>query len=97
MNSVPSSAASKTSTSACCRYGGFFEYDNKKERLEEVSRELEDPAVWQQPEKAQELGKQRARLSSELEEIDKTQRAVGAARLGYSRWGCGNGSGRSFD
>ncbi len=74
---MPSSAASKTSTSACCRYGGFFEYDNKKERLEEVSRELEDPAVWQQPEKAQELGKERARLSSELEEIDKTQRAVG--------------------
>jgi peptide chain release factor 2 len=59
------------------RYGGFFEYDTKKERLEEVSRELEDPAVWQQPEKAQELGKERSRLSAELEEIDKTQRAVG--------------------
>ena len=77
MNSVPSSAASKTSTNEWFRYGGFFEYDNKKERLEEVSRELEDPAVWQQPDKAQELGKERARLSSELEEIDRTQRAVG--------------------
>jgi peptide chain release factor 2 len=77
LNSVPSSAASKTSTNEWFRYGGFFEYDNKKERLEEVSRELEDPAVWQQPEKAQELGKERARLSSELEEIDKAQRAVG--------------------
>ena len=37
-------------------YGGFFEYDRKKERLEEVGRELEDPAVWSEPERAQELG-----------------------------------------
>jgi peptide chain release factor 2 len=59
------------------RYGGFFEYDNKKERLEEVSRELEDPAVWQQPDKAQELGKERSRLSTELGDIDRAQRAVG--------------------
>ncbi len=36
--------------------GGFFEYDNKKERLEEVTRELEDPAVWQNADRARELG-----------------------------------------
>ena len=39
------------------RYGGFFEYDQKKERLEEVSRELEDPALWSKPERAQDLGR----------------------------------------
>jgi peptide chain release factor 2 len=38
---------------------------------------LEDPAVWQQPGKAQQLGKERARLSTELDEIDKARRAVG--------------------
>ena len=27
------------------RSGGTFEYDNKKERLDEVRRELEDPAI----------------------------------------------------
>ena len=45
------------------------QYDLKKERLEEVSRELEDPAVWQKPEKAQELGKERSRLAGEIESV----------------------------
>ncbi len=58
--SISSNASSKTSGSASPPYGGFFEYDNKKERLEEVSRELEDPAVWTKPERAQELGRERA-------------------------------------
>ncbi|MFM7707095.1 MAG: PCRF domain-containing protein, partial [Gammaproteobacteria bacterium] len=48
----------------------------KKERLEEVSRELEDPSVWQKPEKAQELGKERSRLGSEIEKMDAATRSV---------------------
>ena len=59
--------------------GGFFEYDNKKERLEEVSRELEDPAIWQKPEKARELGSERAKLATQLEELDGTTKAICAA------------------
>ncbi|MFM7625014.1 MAG: peptide chain release factor 2 [Gammaproteobacteria bacterium] len=55
---------------------GFLEYDLKKERLEEVSRELEDPSVWQKPEKAQELGKERSRLGSEIEKMDAATRSV---------------------
>ncbi|MFO1427191.1 MAG: peptide chain release factor 2 [Steroidobacteraceae bacterium] len=55
---------------------GFLEYDSKKERLEEVSRELEDPAVWNKPEKAQELGKERSRLAAAIEEIDRAGAAV---------------------
>ncbi|MFT3905472.1 MAG: peptide chain release factor 2 [Steroidobacteraceae bacterium] len=51
---------------------GFLDYDGKRERLEEVSRELEDPAIWNQPEKAQELGKERARLSTDIEQMDKS-------------------------
>jgi len=38
------------------RSGGFFEYDRKQERLEEVACELEDPAVWSNPARAQEQG-----------------------------------------
>ncbi|MFZ9652177.1 MAG: peptide chain release factor 2 [Steroidobacteraceae bacterium] len=55
---------------------GFLEYDLKRERLEEVSRELEDPAVWQKPDKAQELGRERAKLVAELEQIDAATHAV---------------------
>jgi len=42
--------------------GGIFDLDAKSERLTEVSRELEDPAIWNNPERAQELGRERARL-----------------------------------
>jgi peptide chain release factor 2 len=34
----------------------------KRERLEEVSRELENPNIWDKPERAQQLGKERAML-----------------------------------
>lgn len=42
--------------------GGIFDFETKQERLVEVERELEDPEVWNQPEKAQALGKERAGL-----------------------------------
>jgi peptide chain release factor 2 len=61
------------------RSGGFFEYDRKQERLEEVVRELEDPAVWSNPARAQELGRERARLSAEVAEIDRTGKGIGDA------------------
>lgn len=48
----------------CLPLGGIFDYEVKKERLEEVSRELEDPDVWNDPDKAQALGKERARLET---------------------------------
>ncbi len=33
--------------------------------------ELEEPAVWANPERAQELGRERARLTTEIEELDR--------------------------
>jgi peptide chain release factor 2 len=54
------------------RLGGTFDYDGKVEKLEEVSRELEDPDVWNKPEHAQHLGKDRA----ELEKSVNAQKAV---------------------
>ncbi len=65
--------------SASPRFGGFFEYDRKQERLEEVARELEDPAVWAKPARAQELGRERARLTGDVGEIDRTAKAIGNA------------------
>ncbi|NKC16965.1 MAG: peptide chain release factor 2 [Gammaproteobacteria bacterium] len=43
---------------------GFLDFDNKSERLVEVTRELEDAAVWNEPERAQALGKERAALEA---------------------------------
>jgi len=42
--------------------GGIFDFDVQQERLEEVEQELEDPKVWDTPEKAQALGKEKAFL-----------------------------------
>ncbi|MEY4211383.1 MAG: hypothetical protein RLZ92_1764 [Pseudomonadota bacterium] len=40
----------------------YLDFDNKSERLIEVLRELEDPAIWNKPEQAQAMGKERAML-----------------------------------
>ncbi|OOG28645.1 peptide chain release factor 2 [Thioalkalivibrio denitrificans] len=58
----------------------MFDYDAKRERLEEVSRELEDPDIWNDPEKAQELGKERARLEEVVLLISRMDKALGDAR-----------------
>jgi peptide chain release factor 2 len=44
-----------------------------------VGRELEDPAVWSNPPRAQELGRERARLSAEVGEIDQATKGIGDA------------------
>ncbi|GJM06413.1 MAG: peptide chain release factor 2 [marine bacterium B5-7] len=52
------------------RFGGIFDLDAKQERLEEVTRELEDPAVWNNPDKAQTLGRERAQLADVVDTIN---------------------------
>ncbi|MCG2633427.1 MAG: peptide chain release factor 2 [Gammaproteobacteria bacterium] len=41
---------------------GYLDFDGRRERLEEVRRELEDPSLWDEPTRAQELNQERARL-----------------------------------
>jgi peptide chain release factor 2 len=43
-------------------YGGIFDYDAKSERLRTVNASLEDPTVWNDPKRAQELGKEKKLL-----------------------------------
>ena len=42
--------------------GGIFDFDQKKIRLAEVNRKLEDPDIWKTPKKAQSLGKEKKDL-----------------------------------
>lgn len=44
------------------RLGGIFDFDSKNERLEEVVRELESSTIWNNPEQAQALGRERTQL-----------------------------------
>jgi peptide chain release factor 2 len=53
--------------------GGIFDYAAKSERLEEVNRELENPDIWNDPEHAQALGKERSRLEIIVNTLQKLE------------------------
>ena len=44
--------------------GGIFDFANRKDRLAEVELELAEPSVWDDPERAQELGRERSSLET---------------------------------
>lgn len=56
--------------------GGIFDYDQRREQLIEVERELEQPDVWDDPEKAQQLGKRRSELAAIVETIETNETAL---------------------
>ena len=60
----------------CTRLGGIFDYAVKHERLDEVERELAEPSVWDDPERAQQLGKERAALEAVVVVIDRLTEGV---------------------
>jgi peptide chain release factor 2 len=55
---------SPTSVSGPPSCGGIFDYDQKADQLRAVERELEDPKVWDNAERAQELGRQKRSLEN---------------------------------
>ena len=57
-------------------YGGIFDFDNKSERLTEVLRELEDPSVWEDREKAQALGRERGQLEAVVDTISELDQVL---------------------
>ena len=48
---------------------GYLDFDVKAEKLVEVSRELEAPEIWNDPERAQALGKERSALEAVVKTI----------------------------
>jgi len=71
-----------TSRRGLPRSGGTFDYAGKKEQLEEVNRELEDPNVWSDQERAQELGKSRSELEKVVVQLDQlTQQLQDSSEL----------------
>lgn len=59
-----------TSAPAARRYGGIFNYAEKSERLLVVNAALQDPAVWNDPKKAQELAKEKKLLDGVVVTLD---------------------------
>ncbi len=59
----------QTCNNARLAYGGIFDFDSKKTRLIEVTRILEDPTVWNDAKRAQDLGKEKKALASIVETL----------------------------
>lgn len=57
-------------------YGGIFDYDGKRNRLEEVSRLVESPEIWEDPQKAQALGKERKQLEDVVLVLDNIENGL---------------------
>jgi peptide chain release factor 2 len=57
-------------------FGGIFDGDTKEERLQEVVRELEAPHLWNEPEKAQALGRERSQLELIVVDLKNLQQQI---------------------
>lgn len=58
------------------RLGGTFDFEAKNERLEEVIRELESPTVWNNPEQAQALGREKTQLEAVVLSLSELGQSV---------------------
>ena len=54
-------------------FGGIFDFDKKSEKLEQVNQELEDPAIWNDQKRAQEMGKEKKALEGVVLTLEKAK------------------------
>lgn len=69
--STSSTTSSSTSATGSTSFGGIFDYPAKERKLNEVNAALEDPKVWDNPKRAQELGKEKKSLEDVVHVIDR--------------------------
>ncbi len=72
-DSTPSRTTSTDSPRARPSCGGIFDYDAKKSRLIEVARTLEDPNIWSDAKRAQDLGKERRALEETIATLERIE------------------------
>jgi peptide chain release factor 2 len=65
-----------TSVSGCKSFGGIFDYPAKERKLQEVIAALEDPKVWDNPKRAQELGKEKKSLEDVVLVLDRLSQEI---------------------
>ncbi len=64
--------------------GGIFDYDQKHERLIVVNLELEDPRVWDDPKRAQDLGREKRSLEDIVLVLQSVDQGLKDARELYN-------------
>jgi peptide chain release factor 2 len=71
--STPSRSACRTWKTAPQSSGGIFDFDTKKRRLIEIGRLTEDPEIWSDAKRAQELGKERKSLETIVTRLERLE------------------------
>jgi peptide chain release factor 2 len=74
--SVRSGTGSKNWGHERATLGGIFDYAGKREQLEETLAELAQPDVWNDPDRAQELGRRKSRLEDIVGTLDRLDRSL---------------------
>ncbi|MGB1984449.1 MAG: peptide chain release factor 2 [Porticoccaceae bacterium] len=59
---------------------GYLDYANRKDRLTEVELELSEPDVWNEPDRAQELGRERSSLEAVVKTIEDLDTGIADTR-----------------
>ncbi len=62
-------------------YGGFFDFEAKQTRLVELTRLLEDPAIWKDIERTQEIGREKKLLEHTVETLSTVGQQLEDAQL----------------
>jgi len=70
------SPTSKNGPASC---GGIFDFDAKRGRLDALNRELEDPKLWENQERAQKLGREKKQLETIVGTIKRVDGALSDA------------------
>jgi len=60
--------------------GGIFDFDAKRNRLSEVVQLAEDPAIWNDAKRAQDIGRERKKLESVVATLEKLDQGLRDAR-----------------
>ncbi|AWL03306.1 peptide chain release factor 2 [Massilia oculi] len=58
----------------------YLDFDKKSEKLEQVNQEMEDPSIWNDPKKAQEMGKEKKALEGVVLVLEKAKADLADAR-----------------
>src|SRR4030066_1682459 len=57
-------------------YGGFFDFDIKQTRLNELTRLLEDPAIWNDSKRTQEIGREKKLLEDTVVTLESMEQQL---------------------
>ena len=74
---IAAGTAEGSAERATTRSGGIFDFADRKNRLEEIELELQQSDVWDDPDRAQALGKERAALERIVTNLERVGTGLG--------------------